>query len=516
MALNIAILEGENWWGGVVELSNKMPFSRATIIEIDLNNIKTSNQINTMFISNKGGYFYSHNPFKVCFYKGTITIEGKDIISGKASSMKEAYEIVSKDSFKRSPFKLPDVLFDRPQFNTWIQLMYNQNQKDIIEYAKSIVDAGFLPGGFIIDCGWQKEFGVWDFKKEKFENPTQMVDQLHELGFKVELWYVPFIDPNTEIFAQYSQEGKLILDSHKPLLSEWWDGISGVLDFMVPQGNEEFDNISQGLIDNYHIDGFKFDAGDLYFYKDNAVESSKAYVRKALNYPFNELRSCYQLGGESIIQRAADRHHTWDNQTGLKSLVPISLLQNLLGYFYCCADMIGGGEYISFSENTDKLDLELFIRNVELCALMPTMQFSYAFWNRFENECKEISIGYAKIRYLIRDFLLALRDRAYDSFEPIICYPEFLGYENLGEDIFFLGKDIIVAPVTNKGDRTKTIKLPKGRWKYYGHILEGDKEYTVDAPLYVLPVFEREGANIGICDKIKEQLNSFDFQLNIK
>jgi len=29
-----------------------------------------------------------------------------------------------------------------PQYNTWIELMYNQNQKDILEYAGKIIENG--------------------------------------------------------------------------------------------------------------------------------------------------------------------------------------------------------------------------------------------------------------------------------------------------------------------------------------------------------------------------------------
>ena len=33
--------------------------------------------------------------------------------------------------------KLPDSLFfTMPQYNTWIELMYNQNEKDVLKYCR--------------------------------------------------------------------------------------------------------------------------------------------------------------------------------------------------------------------------------------------------------------------------------------------------------------------------------------------------------------------------------------------
>jgi hypothetical protein len=37
------------------------------------------------------------------------------------------------------------LLFTRPQFNTWIDLTYYQNQKDVRSYARNIVERGLPP-----------------------------------------------------------------------------------------------------------------------------------------------------------------------------------------------------------------------------------------------------------------------------------------------------------------------------------------------------------------------------------
>ena len=70
---------------------------------------------------------------------------------------------------------------------------------------------------------------------------------------------------------------------------------------------------------------------------------------------------------------------------------------------YTCPDMIGGGEYLNFLENSSNLDEELFVRYAQCAALMPMMQFSAAPWRVLSKENFEIDVykrqgyTYAKI-----------------------------------------------------------------------------------------------------------------------
>jgi alpha-glucosidase len=54
-----------------------------------------------------------------------------------------------------------------------------------------------------------------------------------------------------------------------------------------------------------------------------------------------------------------------------------------------------------------------------------------------------------------------------------------------------LGDKYLVAPVVTK-ENTRTVKLPKGRWKDdLGNIHKGGRNITIDVPLNRLPYFER-------------------------
>jgi alpha-glucosidase len=66
------------------------------------------------------------------------------------------------------------------------------------------------------------------------------------------------------------------------------------------------------------------------------------------------------------------------------------------------------------------------------------------------------------------------------------------------DDAFFLGDDLLVAPVLDEGARERRVPLPSGRWYPLdgGEVLEGGRDVEVPAPIDHTPVFVRSGAVI--------------------
>jgi alpha-glucosidase len=66
------------------------------------------------------------------------------------------------------------------------------------------------------------------------------------------------------------------------------------------------------------------------------------------------------------------------------------------------------------------------------------------------------------------------------------------------DDAFFLGDDLLVAPVLDEGARSRTVPLPSGRWYPLdeNQPLEGGRDVLVDAPTDHTPVFVRAGSII--------------------
>ena len=512
--IQLDFLEGEYWWAGLSSLGYQTPIDQNSSFSFDLWGDNKGNQAQPLLLSSKGRYIWSEEPINVNINNGLIKVSVRDgeILSGKSGkNLRTAYEFVVENFFPPNG-KIPDeLLFTQPQYNTWIELTYDQNEEDILKYASAIIDNGYPPGVIMIDDNWQDNYGSWDFSPKRFSDPKGMIDKLHKMGFKVMLWICPFVSPDSEIFRKLAREGMLILDRERTYevnwtntqenaaIIRWWNGASACLDLSNPKTQKWFKDRLDYLIQEYGVDGFKFDAGDARFYRDNIVsfkegipnDHSTYFAEIGLEYPLNEYRASWKMAGLPLAQRLRDKRHLWED---LRKLIPDQMSQSVMGYAYTCPDMIGGGEYGSFRE-LSTIDEELIVRSAQVHALMPMMQFSVAPWRILSSENQEICLQMAKLHEKMGDHILDLAHQAAQSGEPIVKPMELAfpgnGYETI-IDQFVLGDDIIVTPVLEKESRSRTVILPKGRWKdENGKIYKGNREIKIEVPLKRLPYFKK-------------------------
>jgi alpha-glucosidase (family GH31 glycosyl hydrolase) len=498
----VQLKDGEQWFGGAVNDAHLAPFKSG--YELNLLGDTRTNQAVPFLLSTKGRFIWSEEPFKFSFKGKKIELMnhgGTLVLDSTGRTLKEAFMNASRRYFP-AQHKLPDtLLFTKPQYNTWIELVYNQNQQDILKYAKSIVANGFPPGVLMIDDNWADYYGRFDFRADRFTNAASMLDTLHQMGFKVMIWVSPFISPDTEVFRELRDKKYLLFDGSKgktwaeadqPVLVNWWNGSSAVMDFTNPEAITWFHSRLDYMVQKYHIDGFKFDAGDAEFYPEIAVSfknASRLWGDFGTFYPLNEYRAMWKRGGEPLVQRLRDKKHSWED---LQKLVPDLTAAGLMGYQFACPDMIGGGEYGSFIGRKN-LDEELIVRSAQCSALMPMMQFSVAPWRVLSPSNLAIVKKAIALRKKLTPYLMTLVRAAAETGEPIARTIEYQfpqqGFENLQEQ-FMLGEKYLVAPVVTKSKK-KTIFLPKGKWKNEeGKVFTGPLKLTQMVALDRLPVFE--------------------------
>lgn len=166
-----------------------------------------------------------------------------------------------------------------------------------------------------------------------------------------------------------------------------------------------------------------------------------------------------------------------------------------MGYPYVCPDMIGGGSFTDFLPGAPSLKPELFARYAQVASLMPMMQYSAAPWRVLDEEHAEYCRAAGRLHVKFADKIIALARHASVTGEPIMRYLEYVfphqGLEGV-TDCFMLGDDILVAPVTADGERTRKVRLPEGSWEYIdGNIYTGGGT-EVPAPVDILPYFIRK------------------------
>lgn len=300
----LKFLQGEYWYGGAVNDGYLLPLSRESEYELNFDFNDTYNQINPLYVSSKGRYIWLEKGGRIHFQKGVIVINAEEIeIDDSGKNLMEAQQNAAKKHFRANGKKPEDFIFKSPQICSWIVFQHSQDQQKVLGYAKSYVEAGYSAGSFILDNSWQKNYGDWDFNREVFPDPEKMLDELHNMGFKVVLWLVPYVAPDAESCRELMENDGLIADENgNPRLMNWWDGDSYALDFTKPYANEWLKREMNKLKTKYGIDGFKLDGGDSQFlWKDYSLGNTQnelwARVADEIDETFVELRGCYKNGG---------------------------------------------------------------------------------------------------------------------------------------------------------------------------------------------------------------------------
>ena len=146
---------------------------------------------------------------------------------GGSKNVRTASEYVLsqiKHEMSHLPKKIPPLqMMKNPIWSTWARYKDAVTQKDVLDFAHDIVDRGLPRSVMGIDDRWSVKYGDLDFDKEKFPDPAAMIRELHDLGFIVTVWVVPFANTNSEAISN-PETRKYFVHSDSGELGEfaWW------------------------------------------------------------------------------------------------------------------------------------------------------------------------------------------------------------------------------------------------------------------------------------------------------
>ena len=524
-ACTVKMRQGEKWWGLCNDFGREMPFTEKTSFSCDLRLNNYSHQSLSFLCSDKGRVIWCAEPIGVKIAGGEIRLEsdkGEIVIKDDAGrNLGEAFRYASKTWFPPTGEEPELLYFSAPQYNTWIELTYHQNEKDILAYAQSMLDNGLPPGILMIDDTWQFDYGEWYFDPRRFSDPKGMMAKLHEMGYKVLLWMCPFVSMDSPAFRRiafgynpddvngYPVKGGFLLASKEKGVHRvppaaavpWWNGYSALLDFTHPNAVAWFTEQLERLVEDYGADGFKFDGGGVEFYSsvrgnfiahDESVSpaaQSALYGNFAVKYKGSEYRNGFGFAGKPVIMRLHDKAHSWD---ALRRLVSDMWAAGFVGCPFICPDMIGGGSWKAFLPGAP-FDPELFVRSAQVHALCPMMQFSASPWRVLDAENQKIVREAVALRQKFAGKIVELAKASSRTGEPMLRNLEYnfpgMGYADI-KDQFMMGDDLLVAPVVEKGAKSRKVVLPPGKWKADdGQIHAGPATIEIPTPLSRLPYF---------------------------
>lgn len=516
----VRMLPGEGWWGLANFFGTKMPYTAQTDLKVDLRNDNYHNQCASLLVSDRGRVVWSDAQSLTTIRSGVIAMDSAApvVVTEAGASLRDAFAFASKTYFPPSG-RTPDLLFfSAPQYNTWIELTYHQNEKDVLAYAQSMLDHGLPPGVLMVDDTWQFAYGTWEFDPRRFSDPKGMVDRLHAQGFKVMLWMCPYVSMDSPSFRRvawgqnpddvrgYPVKGGFLLDpaTKRAKACDWWNGVSAFIDFTHPNGRAWFKEQLDRLQRDYGVDGFKLDGGDLSAYRVSDRLSHKAdatsgernvgFAQFAVDYPVSEFRNAWQMGGQPIVMRLHDKPHQWE---ALERMVADMISASLLGHSFICPDMVGGGEWTTFIPGSP-FDPDLFVRSAQVHALCPMMQISASPWRVLDAGRQAIVKKTVDLRQKFAPLFVDLARRAGRTGEPMIRNLEYnfpgMGYAGV-RDQFMMGETLLVAPQMRKGASSRSVVIPPGEWiGDDGVEVVGPKTVSVSTPLDRLPHFVKKQA----------------------
>ncbi len=398
----------------------------------------------------------------------------------------------------------PAGYFKLPIYTTWVEHKTAVSQAKVLEFARAIRDSKLPCGVIEIDDKWESRYGDMDFDRAKFPDPKAMTDELHRMGYRVTLWVHPFVNADSRTFADARYRPLFLHDLNgRPGLMKWWQGVAAAWDFSNPKAAAEFRSRLVRLREDYGLDGFKFDGGDVNLLPRDlrgagaitAFDYPDIYNREATaHFEWEETRVGVYSQPLGVVQRLIDKHSTWGKENGLAAILPEAITVSMRGFPYVMPDMVGGNQY-----DNDRISKELLVRWAQASALMPLLQFSFGPW-RFDEEAVRLCREASELHVRFAPYIVELARAAPKTGEPIlrpIWYNEPADEAAFAiTDQFMLGRDVLVAPVIEPGKTSRRIYLPAGRWTDLktGKTLEGARwleDYP--APLDTLPVFVRQG-----------------------
>jgi alpha-glucosidase/alpha-D-xyloside xylohydrolase len=474
-------------------------------------------------IGTNGWAMFIHRPLGAFDFRGDV---GRFDPAGASSSLPlDVFVVVSRD-----PAKLMGEyarLTGHPEMPPIWSLGYQQSHRTLrgpeeVKWVASTLREKKLPCDALIylgtgftPSGWNTNNGEFEWNPANFPEPRKMIDELHSQHFKVVLHIV---------LEGRRLEGAVSDRCTAPPLP------SG----RTPDGQWPNDRqvscywpIHKSLYDA-GIDGWWPDQGDD-LDAPSRLARNRMYWEGSQQFRPNERPYALHRNGHAGMQRYAaflwsgDVYTTWET---LRTHVPVAINTGLSGIPYWGTD-IGG--FVPTKEYTGELHVRWFQFGA-FCPLFRSHGRTWHLrlpwgWNTGELGIDEIANytggagnpdpselhnpdvepicrKYLELRYRLMPYLYTLVNETHETGLPImralwLHYPDDAVAAARGDE-YLWGRDMLVAPVTEKGTRSRRLYLPRGDWYDFWteQKMSGGREIDRPVDLATMPLFVRAGAII--------------------
>ena len=428
-------------------------------------------------------------------------------------------------------------------------------QKQALEVARRFRSQNIPCDVIYQDIGWTQNLQDFTWRKDHYSNPRAMLDTLHSLGFHMVISQDPVISQkNVSQWSEADSLGLLAKDSRtgKSYDMPWpWGGRCGVVDFTNPAAAKWWGHWQQKPIDD-GVDGFWTDMGEPAW--SNEEDIDRLFMQHYAG-PHAAIHNVYGLYWDRVVTEEFNRRNpdkrlfqmtraafsgmqrycfSWTGDSGdsrkmansweqFEYQIPMMLSAGLGGVPFITGDITG---YCGAIEDYAEV-AELYVRWMQFGLFTPLSRAHHEGdtavepW-MFPPEAMEAAKKAIELKYTLLPYIYTCAREAYDTGLPLMraMFLEFPGDRECRklDTQFMFGSNLLVAPVVEKGARTRNVYLPKGQWYdwYDGTEYDGGRYITVQAPLDRTPLFVKAGTMVPTCPVIMNTAQADEAPLTLR
>lgn len=480
------------------------------------------------YVSSSGYGLFVNSHRDTEFNFGSRSMESVNIhIPGEAAeyyiitgNMKQ---IVSTYTMLTGPAALPP----KWSFGVWYSNSFKASSRQAIEEDANYFREHNIPCDVIhFDCYWLRDNMWCDFKWDEKMYPDHegMLRGLKDNHFKVCVWINPYVTVVSEMYEEGKEKEYFIKNKEgEPYLSDLWHGLlplCAIVDFTNTDACRWFKDKVQGLL-KQGINAVKTDFGEdipldsVFFNGKSGLEMRNVYshlyntvVFEASSEIYGENTMVWGRSGFAGMQRypvcwSGDPNSSYE---GMASVLKSGLSHGLSGVPFWSHDI--GGFY-------GKVDAQVFVRWAQFGLLSSHSRFHgtttrqpWAYGEEVERIITDfISLRYRLMPYILKSAQQCVRDGA-PFIRPMVMENDQDPQTANIWDQYYMGDDIIVAPVFGPADTIRSVYIPDGEWVdwFTGETYSGRHLITVKCPLSTIPLLMRKGINIPMDEKPRQYI----------
>lgn len=418
----------------------------------------------------------------------------------------------------------------------WQCKLRYQTQEELLEVAREYRRRGIPLDVIVCDYFHWPLQGEWRFDPTYWPDPDGMIRELKEMGVELMVSVWPTVDKRCSHYPEMVENGYLMRTDRGYRIGTSFHGEVVFTDFTNPEARayvwdrvkkNYFDkgirlfwlDVAEPEYDRYDFDNYRYwggpvlQVGNVYpgeyaraFYEGEQASGEKNVV--------NLIRSAW-AGSQKYgaLVWSGDIASSFES---MRNQMKAGLNMGIAGMPWWTTDI--GGFYGGCG--TDPNFRELLARWFAWGAFLPVMRMHgdrrpvvpqqgttggacclsgapNEIWS-FGEEIQAICEKYIRLRESMRDYVREQMRKAHERGTPVMrpLFYDFPKDERCWnvDDAYMFGPDYLVAPITELGQRSRSVYLPEGAdWKEMetGKKWEGGQAVTVDAPIDIIPVLIR-------------------------